>query len=86
MREINDWRLTNQHRYLMRALLVHRAYEPTPGNDHDHCEFCSAKFMQAGGSGILTKGYSTPDRYRWICEQCFNDFAPEFEWKVESAA
>jgi hypothetical protein len=86
MREPNDWRLTNQHRHLMHARLVYREYEPAPGNDHDHCEFCWAKFMHSGDPDILTEGYSTPDRYRWICEQCFNDFAPEFQWEVERAA
>ena len=85
MREVNDWRFTNQDRYLMGVKLVHRRYEPTSGNDHDHCEFCGAKFMNTAGPETLTEGYSTLDRYRWICEPCFNDFAPEFKWEVESA-
>ena len=92
MRELNDWRLTNQESYLMRAKLVHREYQAAnpsnsnPGSDHDHCEFCWAKFMTSGGSEVLTSGYATLDGYRWICEQCFNDFAAQFEWEVHSAA
>jgi hypothetical protein len=86
MREANDWRLTNQRLYLMHARLVYREYEPTEGNDHDHCEFCWAEFSKSGRADVLSKGYSTLDRYRWVCEKCFNDFAAEFEWEVESAA
>lgn len=69
----------------MRVYLVRRDYEPNPGNDHDHCEFCWSKFLQLDGQGGLTKGYSTTDGYRWICDQCFNDFVSEFEWKVQNA-
>jgi len=47
MREPNDWRLMNQERYLKGVTLSWRAYVPAnPTNDHDHCEFCQAKFLQ----------------------------------------
>jgi len=87
-----DWRLTNQESYLLGVTLVHRDYEPNdpgnagPDNDHDHCEFCWAKFMRSGGPDTLTKGYATLDGYRWICDSCFRDFEQRFHWVVESAA
>ncbi|HEX4333554.1 MAG TPA: hypothetical protein VH040_15555 [Usitatibacter sp.] len=62
MEPFKDWRLTNQQRYLMHAQLIHRRYGPinpgnaNPTNDHDHCEFCSAKFTLSGESDALTNG------------------------------
>ena len=85
MRQPNDWRLMGQERYLKGVTLVHRMYRPAnPHNDHDHCAFCTAKFMAAAQSDILREGYSTPDGYHWICENCFGDFVELFEWKVAS--
>jgi len=87
MREPNDWRLTNQERYLKGATLIWRPYSPArAGNDHDHCEFCFAKFMTADAPDILREGYSTPDRYRWVYKTCFDDFADLFAWQVEAGA
>jgi hypothetical protein len=87
MRQPNDWRLMNQERYLKGATLIWRPYHPaSPDNDHDHCEFCTAKFMVADGPEILHQGYSTPDGYRWICESCFNDFLDLFAWEVKNEA
>jgi len=85
MREPNDWRLMNQERYLKGVVLVWQQYLPaSPKNDHDHCAFCQAKFMQ-NYPDTLREGYSTPDREHWICKQCFEDFVDLFIWKVVSA-
>lgn len=82
-----DWRLTNQERYLREAVLIWRTYAPAnPENDHDHCEFCYVKFMTGSEPETLQQGYSTPDRYRWICRACFDDFAAQFAWRVEGDA
>ena len=71
----SDWRLQGQERYLRGVVVCRRAYLPaSPTNDHDHCEFCSAKFMVSSGPDTLTEGYCTVDRYRWICSRCFEDF------------
>lgn len=79
-----DWRLTNQELYLKEAVLTRCGYAPsTIQNDHDHCEFFGIKFSVNGEMGTLSEGYSTSDRYRWICDQCFSDFASEFRWRVE---
>ena len=34
-----------------------------PDWDHDHCEFCFAKFMETAPTGDLTEGYCAPDEY-----------------------
>jgi Zn-finger protein len=87
MRELNDWRLTNQERYLKGATLVKRSYEPaSKENDHDHCEFCFAKFMTAALPETIHEGYATPDGYRWVCINCFEDFVDLFEWEVQDEA
>jgi hypothetical protein len=87
MRAAKDWRLTNQERYLKGVTLVWHVYAPArSSNDHDHCEFCWAKFMQTAQPDTLQEGYSTPDRERWICKGCFDDFVDLFGWKVNSAA
>ena len=49
MNSNEDWRLfREQERYLTGAHLIYHLYEPhNPSNDHDHCEFCMAKFEKA---------------------------------------
>ena len=87
MIEPTDWRLNNQAQYLTGAVLVWNRYAPAnPDNDHDHCEFCWTKFMREGVHETLAEGYSTPDRYRWICEPCFADFQARFGWQVDASS
>ncbi|CAN7436015.1 hypothetical protein LJR129_002814 [Acidovorax sp. LjRoot129] len=87
MRELDDWRLTNQLCYLKGAIFSWQPYAPASTlNDHDHCEFCFAKFMAIESTNILTSGYATADRYRWVCKTCFSDFSDLFEWKAEGVA
>jgi hypothetical protein len=81
----DDWRLRGQDRYLTGARLVRCAYRRNPSNpnwDHDHCEFCSAKFMVDDLPDVLHAGYCTLDEYRWICATCFRDFRVRFRWEV----
>jgi len=83
VQQADDWRLTNQERYLKGVTLFRRLYaSSSPNNDHDHCEFCGAKFMRDGGDEALVEGYSTQDGYRWICKACFEDFRTRFGWSV----
>ena len=78
-----DWRLTGQEAYLVGVPLCWRTYEGSESSDHDHCEFCFAKFAEADViAEALHAGYATLDRYRWICQQCFVDFRQRFEWTV----
>jgi hypothetical protein len=81
----NDWRLMGQEKYLKDVTLVRRVYRPYPKDpswDHDHCAFCSAKFMVEDYPDVLHEGYSTEDEYYWICEDCFHDFREYFGWKI----
>lgn len=80
-----DWRLQGQERYLKGVTLVRRSYRQNPHNpnwDHDHCEFCWAKFSLDPNAREVEAGYCTPDDYRWICEPCFDDFNEMFDWKI----
>lgn len=82
MNQNDDWRLyKGQIEYLYKTSLLHHAYTPCNSNiDHDHCEFCMAKF----GTNLdeLNYGYSTVNNYTWICEDCYNDFKEMFKWNV----
>jgi hypothetical protein len=83
-----DWRLQGQERYLKRATLVRRAYRRYARNpywDHDHCEFCSAKFTVEAHPDTLQEGYATLDDYHWVCSACFEDFKGRFAWTVSPA-
>jgi len=84
MLEQNDWRLTNQEKYLLNARLQKKAYvQPTLTWDHDHCEFCWAKFMEGTHNDVLHEGYCTENEKCWICEQCYQDFKDTFNFRVE---
>lgn len=72
-----DWRLRNQMKYLKAAKLKKAVFAATETNDHKHCEFCFEKFIRGDS------GYCTMDRYRWICEECFQDFRELFAWEVD---
>jgi hypothetical protein len=81
----SDWRLQGQERYLEGVTLFHRQYRRNlkdPSWDHDHCEFCWAKFMVKDYAEVLHEGYTTEDDYHWICGECFRDFKDTFGWKV----
>jgi len=60
MPDKDDWRRQGQERYLKGATLSLKKYSAQKeGWDHDHCEFCGAKFMEASKSETLTEGYAT---------------------------
>jgi hypothetical protein len=83
----DDWRLTGQERYLQGvSLQLARWKADRPGWDHDHCEFCWAKFGGQELPGALQVGYKTADGYRWICQNCFSDFQQRFGWRVEESS
>jgi hypothetical protein len=78
-----DWRLMGQERFLQAVKLYwrkHTRYNETW--DHDHCEFCGAKFMVEDYPDVLHEGYSTENQYYWICEKCFEDLKEKFQWEV----
>lgn len=83
MREENDWRLQGQQKFLKGIPLWWKEYaRHGESREHDHCEFCWAKFMGEGYPDVLHEGYATEDNERWICEPCFEDFKDLFDWEV----
>jgi hypothetical protein len=79
----SDWRLSGQEKYLTGVSLVHRRWSQTQPNwNHDHCAFCWTTFAVYEGADVLHEGWTTPDEYHWICDQCFNDFRERFDWIV----
>ena len=87
MGEEQDWRLQGQAKYLQGLTLAHQRYRQNAANprwDHDHCEFCWAKFMVEGMGtpDTLHQGYASENDYWWICERCFADFKDRFGWQV----
>jgi hypothetical protein len=80
MVNLDDWRLQGQEKYLQGVTVFYKVDRKTT-TDHDHCEFCWAKFSETI-EGALKAGYTTADDYRWICKQCFDDFKDMFSFKV----
>jgi len=83
-----DWRLTNQLSYMKGATLSWRTWEaPSETWDHDHCQFCGARFSESTAADVERAGYMTADEHeRWVCKQCFEDFREMFEWRLEAEA
>ncbi len=76
-------RLAGQEAYLKGAVLVKAGYAPFSARwEHDHCEFCWAKFSLRDGD--LHEGYCTKDRYRWICQDCYEEFKDRLALQVEA--
>jgi hypothetical protein len=83
MVDINDWRLQGQEKYLKGEILFYKQYaDRKTETNHDHCEFCLVTFSDT--SGDLKEGYTTEDDYRWICDQCFEDFREMFLFKTNN--
>jgi hypothetical protein len=81
----DDPRLNGQERFLQGAILRWSLYtQPSETWDHDHCEFCWSRFAEqrAGYQDAQQYGFTTDDRFRWICKTCFDDFKDRFEWGV----
>lgn len=82
----DDWRITTQETYLSgRTLRWSRWTAYKPGWDHDHCEFCWAKFAAEVDDDVeYDTGWMTADdTYHWVCPRCFEDFRERFGWTVE---
>ena len=82
MIEKNDWRLQGQEEYMMRRKLKKSPFfQWSKTWDHEHCEFCSAKF--SSHTDDSHEGYITADHRRtWICPECFEDFKEMFGWEL----
>lgn len=65
------------------ALLTWRPYKmPKPTWDHDHCEFCWAKFMEPGNADTLHEGYYCGAEDTWICPKCYEEKKTEYQWRI----
>ena len=83
--EKDDWRLQGQKKTLDGRVWTRKKYKKYKDAwDHDHCEFCSEKLMEAAPAGVLDEGYSTDHDYYWVCVRCFDDFKEMFSWTVAS--
>ena len=81
----SDWRLGGQERFLQGVKLYWMQYTRCSEDwDHDHCSFCWAKFTVEDYPDALHEGYSTSDKYHWVCKKCFDDFKEQFRWEVGS--
>jgi len=79
----DDWRLTNQEKYLFGKTLRWKRYTTRSEEwDHDHCAFCWQKFMDQDLPDVHREGYATEDDYYWICKTCYLDFKDRFQWKL----
>ena len=82
MTSSDDWRIQGQEKYLQNARLIRHAWKSNnPSNDHDHCDFCWAKFSANAASDDLREGWCTEDFYTWVCPTCYEDFKTNFGWK-----
>jgi len=82
MPDMSDWLLSGQERYLQGARFRWQTYQPPrPGWDHDHCEFCYAKFMDIDAPDVLREGYVSDKGY-WVCSDCFPTFRDRFAWEL----
>src|SRR5262245_3628620 len=69
--------------HMVGQTLFYRRWTPPQDDDsydHDHCEFCSAKFGDST-PGALTEGYATEDNARWVCRDCFEN--PELKARFQ---
>jgi hypothetical protein len=56
MPDVDDWRRQGQEDYLTGATLTLRRYQAlSPGWEHEHCEFCWAKFLDASYSPAIAQ-------------------------------
>ncbi len=87
----DDWRLTNQVRYLSGVALHWRTWSPSrPADaggdwDHDHCAFCWVHFgdhIFEDDPDTQVAGFSTDDSVHWIGQTCCEDFHAQFGWVV----
>jgi hypothetical protein len=75
-----DWRLAFAERLRGRRFR-RRRWSPAPGDDHDHCGACWAKFV-AGGP--LAEGWRSAEG-EWLCHACFVDLGPRLGWSDAEA-
>lgn len=78
---IQDCLTSRRFEYLRGVKLFWRPYRTKSETwTHDHCEFCWDKFTE-DQEGTLHEGYTTEDRYYWVCRECYELFKDEYKWE-----
>jgi hypothetical protein len=77
-----EWRIEFARHTKGAELRFAKYARPSADSDHDHCEACSAKFMESAGPDIFDEGYVTADGKRWICPRCFYDLKEAMGWRL----
>jgi hypothetical protein len=83
----DDWRLTDQDRYLAGRTVRWAVWWPCrDGWDHDHCEFCWAEISDrpVDEHTEYNAAWVTENDHHWICPTCFADFRERFAWVIEA--
>lgn len=84
----HDWRLNGQEKYLLYAEVIevnpseYISKYRTRSEFHTHCEFCMNKVEE----NLQKKHYCTTDYYRWICNECFEDFKEMFNFSIADSS
>ena len=60
--------------------LKYRQYTETW--DHDHCEICGIKIVENPSNDEVGEGYSTDDKYNWICQNCIETYSGHAKWNL----
>jgi hypothetical protein len=77
-----QWRI-DTGLFLKGATLQRLRWKAQSGDcDHDPCACCWAKFAKFDGPDIQHEGYTTADRYHWVCEGCVTDLRDEMDWHL----
>jgi hypothetical protein len=85
LREDDYW-LEWHKEYPHRLKLLWTPYkQPSPGWDHDHCEFCWQRFAEQTSHYTDAEfiGYVASDGTRqwWVCNECANDLKGHYLWE-----
>lgn len=81
----SDWRLMGQDKYMKNIHLnsinpkEYAKQLQEPELWHEHCEFCMEKIDMHYDAVC----YCSDDKYRFVCETCYNDFKSDFNWNTD---
>ena len=89
-KENADWRLDGYNGNLNGKVFIFKKFVSSDKNDHEHCEFCWKKItnLQNIEEEHVSEGYcffnTKTGQTNWICQECFNDFKNEFNFKIKT--
>lgn len=70
--------------FLSGKRMTYRIFISTPDQDHEHCNFCGAKFSPRERD--LWFGYAPSDASSWVCPECFALYRESYGFSSEPAA